>query len=182
MTNDLSRRRYVAGTAAVLTTGALAGCSGGGDGESGGDEEGGDGEGGDGESGGSAGEPVDDVPSEIDDYLSENDATLYEGSIIDYTGEDEVTVDVGAGDIGFAFGPPAIRIDAGTTVVWEWTGEGGAHNVVSEDASATQFNSGDPIDEQGYTFEETFEEAGIQLYYCTPHRGNGKLGGIDVVA
>ncbi|ESS03299.1 MAG: halocyanin domain protein [uncultured archaeon A07HR67] len=180
MANDLSRRRYVAGTAAALTTGALAGCSGGSDGDSGSS----DGDGSDGGDAGSdsAGDPVDDVPSEIDDYLSENDATLYEGTIVDYTGEDEVTVDVGAGDIGFAFGPPAIRIDAGTTVVWEWTGEGGAHNVVSEDASATQFDSGDPVDEQGYTFEETFEEAGIQLYYCTPHRGNGKLGGIDVVA
>jgi len=181
MSRRVSRRRYVVGTGAALTTGLLAGCSGGGGDESDGESEsGGESES---ESGSEStgGEMVDDVPSEIDDYLSENDARLYEGTIADYTGQDEVVVAVGAGDIGFAFDPAAIRIDAGTTVVWEWTGEGGAHNVVAEDASTTQFDSGEPIDEEGHTFEQTFEDAGIELYYCTPHKANGKLGGIDVV-
>jgi len=197
MSRRVSRRRYVVGTGAALTTGLLAGCSGGGGDESGGGSESGGESGsesesdGESESGGESesesgsestgGEMVDDVPSEIDDYLSENDARLYEGTIADYTGQDEVVVAVGAGDIGFAFDPAAIRIDAGTTVVWEWTGEGGAHNVVAEDASTTQFDSGEPIDEEGHTFEQTFEDAGIELYYCTPHKANGKLGGIDVV-
>jgi len=207
MARRVSRRRYLVGTGAALTTGLLAGCSGGSDGESeessseessseesseggsseessegGSSEESSDG-GSSEESSSDSGsvEMLDDVPTDIDDYLSEGEARLYEGTIADYTGQDEVVVDVGAGDIGFAFAPPAIRVDAGTTVVWEWTGEGGAHNVVSEDASATQFNSGDPIDEQGYTFEQTFESAGIQLYYCTPHKANGKIGGIEVV-
>ena len=203
MARRVSRRRYLVGTGAALTTGLLAGCSGGSGGESeessseessseessseessdsGNGEESSDGESSE-ESSSDSGsvEMLDDVPTDIDDYLSEGEARLYEGTIADYTGQDEVVVDVGAGDIGFAFAPPAIRVDAGTTVVWEWTGEGGAHNVVSEDASATQFNSGDPIDEQGYTFEQTFESAGIQLYYCTPHKANGKIGGIEVV-
>jgi len=198
MARRVSRRRYLVGTGAALTTGLLAGCSGGSGGESeessseeSSSEESGDGgsseessdSGSSEESSSDSGsvEMLDDVPTDIDDYLSEGEARLYEGTIADYTGQDEVVVDVGAGDIGFAFAPPAIRIDAGTTVVWEWTGEGGAHNVVSEDASATQFNSGDPIDEQGYTFEQTFESAGIQLYYCTPHKANGKIGGVEVV-
>ncbi|SMO69693.1 halocyanin domain-containing protein [Halorubrum cibi] len=169
MTRQLSRRRYVVGTGAALTTGALAGCSGGGGGDGG---SGGD---------GSAGEPADDVPSEIDDYLSENEARLYEGTIADYTGEDEVVVDVGAGEVGFAFDPAAIRIDAGTTVVWEWTGQGGAHNVASAEGSDASFDSGDAIGEEGTTFERTFEEAGIQLYYCTPHQANGMHGAIEIV-
>jgi serine/threonine-protein kinase len=194
MARRVSRRRYLVGTGAALTTGLLAGCSGGSGGESeessseesssdGGSDEGSSdgGSGAESSSDGSSVEMLDDVPTEIDDYLSEGEAKLYEGTIADYTGQDEVVVDVGAGDIGFAFAPPAIRVDAGTTVVWEWTGEGGAHNVVSEDAAATQFNSGDPIDEQGYTFEQTFESAGIQLYYCTPHKANGKIGGVEVV-
>ncbi|MUW14433.1 halocyanin domain-containing protein, partial [Halorubrum sp. CBA1125] len=88
---------------------------------------------------------------------------------------------VGAGDVGFAFDPAAIRVDAGTTVVWEWTGEGGAHNVVSAEGSNSQFDSGQQVEEQGHTFEQTFDSAGIELYYCTPHRANGMLGAIEVV-
>jgi halocyanin-like protein len=124
---------------------------------------------------------IEDVPNKIDGYLDSGEARMYEGTMIDHTGQDEISIRVGAGDIGFAFDPPAVRINAGTTVAWEWTGEGGAHNIVSEDASATQFNSGDPINETGYTFEQTFEQPGIQLYYCTPHKANGKIGGIEVV-
>ncbi|OYR76168.1 halocyanin, partial [Halorubrum ezzemoulense] len=37
---------------------------------------------------------------------------MYEGTIMDFTGQDEVTVEVGAGDVGFAFSPAAIRIDS----------------------------------------------------------------------
>ncbi|RAW46096.1 halocyanin domain-containing protein [Halorubrum sp. 48-1-W] len=165
MTRKLSRRRYVVGTGTALTTGVLAGCSGGGD----------SGDGGDGA------ETIDDVPSEIDDYLTENEARLYDGALLDYTGEDEVAVDVGAGDVGFAFDPAAIRIDAGTTVVWEWTGEGGAHNVASAEGSASDFDSGDAVDDESETFEQSFDDAGIQLYYCTPHESNGMHGAIEVV-
>jgi halocyanin-like protein len=172
MSNKLSRRRYVAGTGAALTIGALAGCSGGGDGGDGSD-------GSDGGDSGGGGEPADDVPSEIDEYLA--DARMYEGTIADYTGQDEVTVAVGAGDVGFAFDPAAIRIDSSTTVVWEWTGEGGAHNVASVEGSESDFDSGDAVDEEGATFEQSFDNTGIQLYQCTPHQANGMLGAIEVV-
>ena len=167
MTQRVSRRRYVAGTGAALTAGVLAGCSGGGDGSDGGDD------------GNGGGGSVDDVPSGMDDYLS--DARLYDGTIMDRTGTDEVVVDVGAGDVGFAFDPPAVRVDVGTTVRWEWTGEGGAHNVAAASDSATDFNSGAAVDSAEETFEQSFDEPGVQLYYCTPHQMNGMLGGIDVV-
>ena len=171
MSDNLSRRRYLAGTGAALTIGTLAGCSGGGDGGDGSD-------GGDGGDGG-GGEAVDDVPSEIDDYLSE--ARMYEGTIMDFTGQDEVTVEVGAGDVGFAFSPAAIRIDSSTTVVWEWTGNGGAHNVASVEGSESDFDSGHSVSEEGHTFEQSFDNTGIQLYQCTPHQANGMLGAIEVV-
>ena len=173
MSDKLSRRRYLAGTGAALTIGTLAGCSGGGDG---GDGSGGS-DGSDGSGGG--GNAADDVPGEIDDYLS--DARMYEGTIMDFTGQDEVTVQVGAGDVGFAFSPAAIRIDSSTTVVWEWTGNGGAHNVASVEASESDFNSGNAVSEEGTTFEQSFDNTGIQLYQCTPHQGNGMLGAIEVV-
>ncbi len=171
MSQRLSRRRYVAGTGAALTLGALAGCA---------DEEepevpddGDDGAADDGDDGAA------DVPDAIDEYLA--DAQLYDGTIEDHTGEDEVVVAVGGGDIGFAFDPPAIRIDSGTTVRWEWTGEGGGHNVRSVEESSSDFDSGDPVDDADEVFEQSFDDDGIQLYECTPHVANGMLGAIEVV-
>lgn len=140
----------------------LAGCGGDGGGDGGGD------------SGNS------DVPSRIDDYLSP--AGNYDGTIVDNTGQDEVVVDVGAAGNGGnrAFAPPAVRISTGTTVSFEWTGQGGLHNVVSTDDSDFDFNSGDPKI-SGDPFEQSFDNTGIGLYYCGPHESAGMLGGIEVV-
>jgi halocyanin-like protein len=95
----------------------------------------------------------------------------------DLRGEEEVVVEVGAGD-GLQFAPPAIWIDEGTTVVWEWTGEGGGHNVVSQDGE--EFES-DTDDSAGFTFEHTFEEGDqISYYVCTPHEAQNMYGGVAV--
>ena len=169
MSQKLSRRRYVAGTGAALILGALAGCA---DEEEPEDPD-------DGAAGDNGDDGAADVPDAIDDYLA--DAQLYDGTIEDHTGEDEVVVAVGGGDIGFAFDPPAIRIDSGTTVRWEWTGEGGAHNVRSVEGSSSDFDSGEAVDDAGEVFEQSFDDDGIQLYECTPHVANGMLGGIEVV-
>jgi halocyanin-like protein len=55
--------------------------------------------------------------------------------VVDRRGLSTVTVAVGAAGNGgvFAYDPPAIRIDQGATVTWEWTGEGGSHDVVAVD-------------------------------------------------
>lgn len=103
-------------------------------------------------------------------------ATNFEGTV-DRTDQETVTVAVGANS-GLDFAPPAVRITPGTTVVWEWTGQGGQHNVVEE----TGVFESDYHLEEGATFEYTFEEAGIYRYYCTPHRGSGMLGAVDVVS
>ncbi len=109
----------------------------------------------------------------------------------DLTGEDEATVDVGAGD-GFQFDPPAIRIDQGATVIWEWTGEGGGHNVVHvpEDEEEQEIEGATGADEplfeseivsdEGFTFEYQFEETGTYLYVCEPHRQQGMKGAVVV--
>jgi len=80
---------------------------------------------------------------------------------------DEVAVDVGGGSDGLAFTPAAVHVDNGATVIWEWTGEGAGHNVVSND---DEFESGDPVGEAGTTFEYTFEEDGVYNYHCVPTR------------
>jgi halocyanin-like protein len=91
----------------------------------------------------------------------------------DRTGEERVTVAAGA-DAGFAFGPANLVVDAGTTVVWEWTGAGGAHNVVDKGGA---FES-DLTGEEGYTFEHAFGEPGVFEYVCTPHQTRGMEGRI----
>jgi halocyanin-like protein len=100
-----------------------------------------------------------------------SDVGNYDG-VVDQTGSDEVTVTVGAEGNGgnFAFGPAAINVDPGTTVVWEWNGEGGQHNVVTEEGA--DFES-ELSSEAGFTFEQTLEEEGVIKYFCQPHRALG---------
>lgn len=102
----------------------------------------------------------------------------YEGTV-DYSGEDTVEILVGTGDQGLYFDPPAVQVDPGTTVIWEWTGEGGEHNVVEEDGV---FES-ERTAEAGHTFEHTFEEENegeVFRYICTPHEALGMLGAVAV--
>jgi halocyanin-like protein len=97
--------------------------------------------------------------------------------VVDETGASEVTVQVGSEANGGAFGfsPAAVRVDPGATVVWEWTGEGGSHNVAAADGA---FES-DLTSEAGHTFEWT-AEAGVYRYACTPHEGVGMKGAVVV--
>jgi halocyanin-like protein len=170
MKGQKRRRDVLRGIGATVMAGAIAGCST--DTQDGGDGSNGDGSDGDGGNSGDDGG----VPSDVDEYLS--DANGYDGSIEDVTGEDNPTVMVGAGEEGYAFDPAAIRVSSGTTVTWEWTGNGGGHNVVHE---GDEFTSGDDyVSEEGHTYEYTFEESGNYNYYCAPHQSLGMLGSVVV--
>jgi len=102
------------------------------------------------------------------------------GSYEDARGEDEVTVLVGAGDNGLAFDPTKLWIDPGTTVVWEWTGQGGGHNVATVDGPADL--ESERAEEEGTTYEYEFteEDAGITHYHCQPHDSVGMHAGVAV--
>ena len=105
------------------------------------------------------------------------------GSYQDARGESEVTVQVGAGDQGLAFDATLLWVDPGTTITFEWTGNGGAHNVQTVDGGGPAgLDSGDPVGEEGATYEyETSEEdAGITHYHCVPHTSVGMHGGLAV--
>ncbi|GAB6880607.1 hypothetical protein JCM17823_28810 [Halorubrum gandharaense] len=107
-----------------------------------------------------------------------DDVDNYDGTY-DFRGEEEVHVTVGAGDDGLLFEPAAILIDEGATVVWEWTGEGGQHDVAEVDDA---FES-ELVDEEGHTFEHTFDDAeeGDRFrYVCTPHEAAGMKGAVAV--
>lgn len=152
----MERRELLAGMGVALAT---AGCA---------------------QSGGDGGGAPDGVPPTIHDYLSE--VGNYDGELADRTGESEVTVSVGAEGNGgnLAFAPVAFRIDAGTTVTWEWTGQGGLHNVVSVGDSDFEFDSGQTVIERE-PFSVTFEETGVGVYHCEPHSVSGMRGGFEVV-
>jgi serine/threonine-protein kinase len=159
---DLSRRRFVAGGTAALATG-VAGCAGGGTGDP------------------SA------AQQRVIDYLNADPpAENFDGSFAYLTGmeggpeEADAVVDVGAEGNGgnLAFDAPAIKITAGTVVRWEWTGEGGAHNVVSHPDSDFDFDSGDP--QTSGTYKRTFDTPGVGLYFCDPHQDQGMKGGFVV--
>jgi halocyanin-like protein len=99
-----------------------------------------------------------------------------EATVVDRTDADRVAVAVGA-DGGFSFAPAAVRIAVGATVVWEWTGLGGSHNVVDRGGA---FDSGLAA-EEGHTFEHEFAEPGTYEYVCTPHQTRDMEGTVEVV-
>ena len=103
------------------------------------------------------------------------------GTYEDARGQDEVTVEVGAGSGGLAFDATELWVDPGTTIVFEWTGAGGAHNVVTVEGPA-DLDSGTAVDEEGYVYEYevTEEDAGITHYHCAPHDAVGMHAGIAV--
>jgi halocyanin-like protein len=107
-----------------------------------------------------------------------DDANGFDGTVVDRTGQETVTVTVGVGEHTYAFDPPAVHVDNGTTVRWEWTGDGGAHNVVSADDGP--LDSGAVVGDSGVQYEFTFSEDGVYNYTCLPHRGVGMLGSVVV--
>jgi halocyanin-like protein len=108
-----------------------------------------------------------------------DDVGNFDGSVTAATGQDEVTVEVGVDNGGqpYGFGPPAVHVSKGTTVKFEWTGEGGGHNVVAENGA---FDSGSPVSQAGVNFEHTFEEGGVFNYFCSPHKSLAMKGSIVV--
>lgn len=157
-----TRRTYLQRTLGALTVGSLlAGCS-----ANGSSDDGGDGDG--------SGNGGDDGP-DFDGWFS--NTSNFDG-VVDETGASEVTVDVGAeGNTGnYAFGPAAVKVDAGTTVTWEWTGKGSMHNVVAQDGSFESKLTAS----KGHTFDRTFDEPGTYEYYCSPHEPMGMKGAVVV--
>jgi halocyanin-like protein len=158
----MSRRRDLLYALAVSGSSILAGCGGGNSGTTSSDES---------ATGTQTGD-ADLLPAEASAYLASSEN--FDGTATDMTGTDTVTIDVGAEGNGgnFAFSPVAVRIDAGTTVKWVWTGEGSFHNVVAEDGS---FQS-EQTNNAGFEFEQTFEDPGLYRYYCSPHESLGMKG------
>jgi len=115
---------------------------------------------------------VDSEPK-YDGWLSE--ANGHHGTV-DPRSQDEVVVEVGAGRQGMAFAPAAVVVSPGTAIRWEWTGDGGTHNVRHENGL---FES-EYASSTGHVFEHSFSDEGIYKYVCEPHRSMGMVGAITV--
>ncbi len=80
------------------------------------------------------------------------------------------------------FSPNVLRIEPGTTVIWE-SGGANNHNVIASDGSwqaisSDYFEYG--IITKGDQFEHTFDEPGIYEYYC-PYHGTNDKGMVGII-
>lgn len=171
---DADRRSVLKSVGLLSTAGlvGLAGCSGDGDGD------------------GAEAIPGSEYPA-VDEWMTEEDVgdsdDTYDGEILDLRDEGDIAIDVGSqgnGD-GYAYGPSAVAISAGADVLWDWTGEGGLHNVEAEpedqiEESDYEFSSGDPVEGADNEYSFTFDESGIALYHCEPHLSLGMKGSVVV--
>ncbi|WP_416838899.1 halocyanin domain-containing protein [Haloferax sp. DFSO52] len=157
----MDRRNYLR-TAGLLALTTLAGCVAAGAGESPSPE---------------TTESTLPVEPEYGDWFE--NVSNYDGTV-DHRGEAEVLVHVGVkGNMGaLGFGPAAVAVSPETTVVWEWTGNGGGHNVVSEDDA---FDSGPLVADAGHRYTLRFDDVGTYRYVCEPHRTMGMRGAVVVV-
>jgi halocyanin-like protein len=94
--------------------------------------------------------------------------------VVDATGQSEVTVEVGARGNGgqFAFAPPAVRVDPGTTVIWEWVGSAGPYDVVDPELGYRS----EKVDGPGHTFAVEFDGDGLSTDECSEYGDQGMRG------
>ena len=158
----VDRRTVLKATGAVAAAGLLAGCS----------DDGGNGDGNDDSDDG------DEEAMSFDGFFDGVDS--YDG-VVDETGSDSVTVTVGTQGNGgtYAFDPTAVKVASGTTVTFEWASD--THNVVVEDQpSGAGWEGHETIENNGFSFEHTFETAGTYTYFCEPHEAMGMKGAVVV--
>ena len=153
--DDTYSRRSVIGATGAAAAALLAGCSSGNSGDGRRDDR----------------EYLDTEP-EYGNWF--NGVDSYVGTV-DWTGRDEVTVTVGYDQ--YAYDPAAVAVSPGTTVVWEWNGMGGGHNVVSDGDGPLE---SELVHSEGHTYSYTFAESGLFPYKCTPHETLGMRGAVYV--
>ncbi|QLH78668.1 hypothetical protein HZS55_15840 [Halosimplex rubrum] len=100
-----------------------------------------------------------------------NNTPNYDGTTEDLRGNASVQIDVGNnGSRTFEHptsGEPAIWVDPGTDVTWQWDDDTESHNVVEETG---EFDSGVPITSTSVTYGPvTFDDEGVYRYYCETH-------------
>ncbi|WP_435358187.1 plastocyanin/azurin family copper-binding protein [Haloarchaeobius sp. DFWS5] len=179
----LSRRRFLATGALV----ALAGCTGGGDGDgqtdslaatdtTATDEQSGGGE-------------TTEMASTTEESETTTDSTPTDGSETTTTdsgtettaggsGGDTVVVAVGPGG-DFVFEPSDLEISASTSVRFEWDSAGHTVSPTSQPDGA-DWQGVDDTKDSDFSHEFTFDVAGTYEYICKPHQSLGMAGSVVV--
>lgn len=110
----------------------------------------------------------------------------YDGSFADRRGSGTVAVAVGQTPSNALFEPPAIWINPGQTVHWEW--RDGEHEITHTNGDAftektptpTQTLTGTATATPGGSISHTFDERGVYMYKCTNHASVGAYGVVVV--
>jgi len=99
------------------------------------------------------------------------------------TADGSGTVEVGAGEQGLKYTPGTdspLYVTPGTTVTFEWVS--GGHNIVADgQPTDAAWEGHEPIEDEGFSTEFTFETTGTYEYYCDPHQSVGMAASIEVV-
>ena len=92
--------------------------------------------------------------------------------------QEGATVTVGPGG-NLVFEPETVNVEPGATVTWEWDSDN--HNIVPESQpDGAEWEGHEPLENEGFTYEHTFETEGTYSYYCQPHRSAGMVGEVVV--
>jgi halocyanin-like protein len=113
----------------------------------------------------------------VDPWVFETNG--YDGQVVDMRGQDEVTIDVGAGSDGRALDPPVVTVDRGTTVTWQWTGDDKHYIVRQEPVDDDPDTVPDPR-EGPYSESKTLDHVGLYRYACYAHHDEGMRGTVIV--
>jgi len=126
----------------------------------------------------------------VDDWLGGRTGAAtatYYGDLRDRTGASRVTIEVGTSGNGgnFAYKPPGVVVDRGTTIVWDWVRDSGQYNVVADSDTRVgtadyAFRSGPPESGDDVRYEHEMDRRGIALYYSENHRFVGMKGAVVV--
>ncbi|WP_436901287.1 plastocyanin/azurin family copper-binding protein [Halovenus halobia] len=106
-------------------------------------------------------------------------ANGYDGTLVDKQGQDSVTIDVGAGTDERELDPPAVVVDPGTTVTWEWVGTD-EHYILRQERVRDDPSTVPDLKTAEYSESKTLDQIGVYRYACYNHHDQGMRGTVIV--
>lgn len=97
------------------------------------------------------------------ELVSSHLKTAVKKQSLDATNKKQLDITIG----DFFYDPTVVKVTKGTTVTWKNTGMI-SHDVKIDSNSPSQGPSSDLLGRQE-SYSYTFDEAGLYLYYCSPH-------------
>ena len=115
-------------------------------------------------------------PDSVEEWLADANGYRGEQTRTGINGRAEIQVG-NEYDDGLGFAPVVVEVPPMTNVRWNWTGHGGAHNVVALDGT---FDSGRSNAQSGTSYYYVFEEPGTYPFVSEPGRSDGMKGAVVV--